>query len=185
MSSKYQPNTANLPGDVELEPDETVVLMVRQHWFVFRDSFLLMFFVPFMLLSGVFFLDYIEMSTMIRNILGQLFLYGSLFSFLIGFVGFLWRFYLWRQTYYVITTKRLILVTQHSIFSHDDRETGLSMIQDVQASVDGLQAAMYGYGNVRVQVSSQDAQLVLEKVAHPRDVQHAIVREAHLRPLNS
>ncbi|NTV30772.1 PH domain-containing protein [candidate division WWE3 bacterium] len=171
----------NLPNDVELEPNEHAVLMVRQHWFVFRDSFLIMFFIPFVLLSGVFFLDYIDMSSLLRNILGVVFLYGSGVMFFLGILMFIWRLYLWYGTYYIITNRRLILVTQRGAFSHDDRETGLINIQDVQASVDGLQASLYGYGNVRIQVSSEDAQLVLEKVGKPRAVQHLIIREAHLK----
>lgn len=172
-----------LPSDVELDSNENVVALIRQHWFVFRDSLLITFFIPFVLLSGVFFLDYIEIPSMARNLLGLAGLYGSLTSFAIGIILFLWRYYLWRQTYYIITTKRLILVTQRGMFSHDDRETGLTNIQDVQASVDGLQPSLYGYGNVRIQVSSEDAQLVMEKVARPRAIQHLIVKEAHLKSL--
>jgi len=72
-------------------------------------------------------------------------------------------------------------VTQAGLFSHDDRETSLTMIQDVRATTDGLQATLYGYGDVIVQVSSQDSQLVLIRIGHPRDVQRMIIREAHLK----
>lgn len=171
----------NLPSDIYLEPEEDIVLGVRQHWVVFRDPLLLMLFVPFLLLSLTFYLDYFSIPNWIRNITGQGALYLIPVTFFVGLVLFIWRFWLWRKTIYVLTNKRLILITQRSMFSHDDREVGLERVQDVQASVDGLQPALYGFGNVRVQVSSQDAQLVLEKVTRPRDVQHEIMREAHLR----
>lgn len=170
----------SLPSDIYLEGGEKVVLGVRQHWVVFRNSLLLMFFVPFVLLSMTFFLDYIPISEMVRNILSIIALYGTPISFGLGLFLFLWRFYLWNKTIYILTNKRLILITQKNFFSHDDREIGLDRVQDVQASVEGLQAALYGYGNVRVQVSSEDSKIILEKVAHPREVQHEIVRETHL-----
>ncbi|PIZ47389.1 hypothetical protein COY32_01775 [candidate division WWE3 bacterium CG_4_10_14_0_2_um_filter_41_14] len=177
----------NFYHGIEFEPDETVVMFVRQHWFVFRNSILLMLFVPFVLMSFTFFLDYIVLpeflrSTWMQNFLGQLLIWVSEGSFVLGLSMFLWQFNLWRGTFYLLTDKRLVLVTQRALFTHDDRETSLQMIQDVRATIDGLQATLYGYGNVVVQVSSQDAQLVLEKVGRPREVQRTIIREAHLKP---
>lgn len=181
-------DSQNLYHGIEFEPDEKVVMFVRQHWFVFRNSVLLMLFVPFVLMSGTFFLDYSALPTFFdfistRNILGQLFIWGSAGSFVVGLFLFLWQFNLWNGTFYLLTDKRLVLVTQRALFTHDDRETSLLMIQDVRATVEGLQATLYGYGEVIVQVSSQDAKLVLEKVGRPREVQRMIIREAHLKPL--
>jgi hypothetical protein len=55
------------------------------------------------------------------------------------------------------------------------------MVQDVKAEVDGVEPSLYGFGNVVVQVSSEDAKLTLVKVPNPREVQKVIIREAHLR----
>lgn len=170
-----------LPMDVELEPGEEFVMLVRQHWFVFRDPFLLMFFAPFVLLSAIFFLEYTTLPENAVNILSVVCLYGSGISFVAGFVWFIWKFYLWKNTVYLLTSKRIIIINQLGMFTHDDRETGLKMIQDVRARVDGLQATLYGYGDVILQVSSEDAQLRLERVAHPREIQRVIIREAHLK----
>lgn len=174
-------NAQEVPKGVHLEPGEHVVTLVRQHWVVFRDPFIIMFFVPFILLSGSFFLEFADLPVALSKMLGQLSLYGTAATFILGLILFLWKFYLWKETFYLLTNKRLVLITQHNLFSHADREASLSRIQDVSASVEGLQASLYGYGEVRVQVASKDARLVLKKVAHPREVQHEIVREAHLR----
>ena len=109
-------------------------------------------------------------------------LYAAGISMIIGTFLFLWRYFLWKRTVYLLTDKRIIIVRQLGLFTHDDRETGLAMIQDVRSRVGGLQATLYGYGDVIIQVSSQDAQLILEKVGHPREVQRAIIKEAHLKP---
>ncbi|MCA9391800.1 PH domain-containing protein [candidate division WWE3 bacterium] len=170
-----------LPMDVELEPGEEFVMLVRQHWFVFRDPFLMMFFAPFVLLSAVFFLEYTTFPENVVDILSMLCLYAAGISFVAGFLWFVWKFYLWKNTVYLLTSKRIIIINQLGLFTHDDRETGLKMIQDVRARVDGLQPTLYGYGDVILQVSSEDAQLRLEKVAHPREVQRIIIREAHLK----
>ncbi len=170
-----------LPQDILLEPGEDLVLMVRQHWFVFRDPFILMFFVPFLFLSAIFYGDIFNLGGVWRDLLGVVGLYGAGIAFGAGLLWFIWKFYLWRNTFYLLTNKRLILVSQLGLFNQDDRETGLSMIQDVRSRVKGLQATLYGFGDVTVQVSSQDAQLTLEKVGRPREIQQVIVREAHLK----
>ncbi len=176
-----QDNNIKLPKGVELESNEVLVVMVRQHWFVFRDSVLLMTFVPFVLLSAVFFAEYFLPPSSVVNALRMLLLYAAGVSMVVGTVLFLWRYYLWKRTVYLLTDKRIIIIRQLGLFTHDDRETGLTMIQDVRSKVDGLQATLYGYGDVIIQVSSKDAQLILEKVGHSREVQRAIIKEAHLK----
>jgi len=173
-----------LPSGVAMEPGEEFVVLVRQHWFVFRDSVLIMLFIPFVLLSGLFFLDYTTFPEIVRSVLGTVFLYGSGIAFVVGLFLFIWRYYLWRNTVYILTSKRIIIIIQEGLFSHTDRETGLMMIQDVRAKVDGLQPTLYGYGDVIMQVSSEDAQLLLAKVGNPREVQRLIIREAHLKKQN-
>jgi hypothetical protein len=140
-----------------------------------------MLFVPFVLLSVVFFVEYTPLPVGLINIVGMIALYGAGVSMLVGLLMFLWRFYMWKRTVYVLTDKRIIIIRQLGLFTHDDRETGLAMIQDVRAKVSGLQATLYGYGDVIMQVSSEDAQLVLEKVGKPREVLGVIIREAHLK----
>lgn len=170
-----------LPKGIELERGEQLVLLVRRHWVVFRDPVLLMFFVPFVAIWGVLMLELSNVSIELRNVAGVVLLYGAGTAFIIGFLWFIWKYYLWKNTIYLVTSKRVIVINQLGLFTHDDRETGLTMIQDVRARVDGLQPTLYGYGDVILQVSSEDAQLIFEKVGKPRDVQRAIIREAHLK----
>ena len=178
-------NAIEVPAAVELEPNEKPVLFVRQHWFVFRDPFLVGLFLPFVLLFLIFLIDELgDGSTWLLWI--QDALIGLVFlSFFAGIIWFLWKLYLCRKTFYLVTNLRIILLTRYGLFKHDDRETALQMIQDVKAEVDGMQPALYGFGDVTVQVSSQDARLILEKVPKPREVQRVIVREAHLKEQKS
>lgn len=171
-----------LPSDIVLEPGEDLVLFVHQHWFVFRDPFLVALFIPIVLLSSNMYLDIFGLGEPLRSIWGTVSIYSAGVSFVYGLAWFMWRFYLWRNTVYLVTNKRLILINQLGLFNKEDRETGLTMIQDVRSRIGGLQAALYGFGEVIVQVSSQDSQLTLEKVGKPREIQQAIIREAHLKP---
>ena len=77
-----------LPKKIELEVEEIPVLVTRKHWYVFRDPFLLSLFVPFVLLSGVFFLDYSNFPTWLKDNLGQFFLVLAGASFVAGILFF-------------------------------------------------------------------------------------------------
>lgn len=177
----YSDHEINIPGTIELEDNEEPILLVRQHWFVFRDPVIIATFVPFMLGFIIFMIQTIKGDEGMYYYFNRGLLGLAILSLAFGTVLFLWKLYLWNKTVYLITTKRVIIITRYSLFRHDDRETALKMIQDVKSEVDGMQPALYGFGDVTVQVSSQDARLILEKVPHPRKVQRVIVSEAHLK----
>lgn len=169
------------PKSVKLEEGERMILLVRQHWYVFRNSVLLALFVPFTLLFFAFMSGYLIMNRTVSDILQMILLWGAFICLILGLVLFLWQLFLWRRTFYIVTTKRLILITRFGLFHHDDRETALTMVQDVKAVVEGMAASLYGFGQVIVQVSSEDAKLIMHKVPKPQEVQRVIIREAHLR----
>ena len=169
-----------IPKGIELEENEEVKLMTRQHWFVFRNSSLLSFFFPFVLLSAVFFIDRCSLPLwLVQNVIQGLLVIASV-CFGLGAVSFFGRLFLWSRTYYLVTSQRLILIHQRGLFSKERRETSLGMIQDVKAEVNGLQAALYGFGDVVVQISAQEAQLIFSKVGKPYFVQRVIMKEAKL-----
>lgn len=170
-----------LPKQIELETEETAILLTRQHWYVFRNPVLIALFIPFLMLSAIFFLDFSNLPVWFKDNVNQFLLIAAAAAFLIGLTMFLWKFYLWSRTFYLVTNKRLIMFTQYGVFHSDDRECSLAMIQDVRAEVKGLQASLYGFGDVIVQVSAQFAQIKLEKVGHPHRIQKTIMRQAHLR----
>jgi hypothetical protein len=167
-----------LPKDIELDQDENIVIIIRRHWFVFRNSVLIAFFLPFMLLYITFWLDYFDLPSWLRNFLGNLSLYGALIAFLIGMVMFLWKLFIWKNSFYVVTDKRLIFVEQQGLFSHDDRQISLGMVQDVKAQINGIIPVMYGFGDVYVQAWTDDKPMVLRIVPKPKDIQQAIMRVA-------
>ncbi|MCA9390370.1 PH domain-containing protein, partial [candidate division WWE3 bacterium] len=152
-----------------------------QHWFVFRDPVIIATFIPFVLAFVIFMVSTLKGDQGIYYFVNRGAAGLAILSVVFGSLLFLWKLFLWNKTVYLVTTKRVIILTRYGLFKHDDRETALKMIQDVKSEVTGMQPALYGFGDVTVQVSSQDARLILEKVPHPRKVQQIIVSEAHLK----
>jgi len=166
-----------MQNSIDLEPDETLVLMRQKHWFVFRDPFLLGIFVPFLLIFITFLLSNSELNlpVFLSNTVAQYFLYGAPTFFILGLVMFSWKWYLWRRTYYIVTSKRIAIIRQNNLFSSDVHQMALDKTQDVISNVPGLQAALYGFGDVSVQASSSTAILVFKTVGKPHEVQKRVM----------
>ena len=178
MSSAYP---QFLEDRIELEPNERVVEVFKQHWYVFRDPFLIGFFTPFMLIFLSFFLSsylFADVPTVVSFIAKGL-LYISPLFFIIGFSLFLYRLYLWYKTSYVVTDNRLIIVKQKNLFSLEVKQMELDRIQDVTYQIEGIQASLYGYGDISVQSASKETRLILERVGSPHEAQKVIVEAAN------
>ncbi len=85
----------------------------------------------------------------------------------------------WYYSIYMITNKRLMVVTQRGFFNRLVKELALSNIQNVNYQVNGVQAAMFGYGVVEIETLSGGGGMKLGYVHHPADFQQAILRYVH------
>lgn len=166
----------NIPTHIQIEPGEEIILTQRQHWSVFRNQTLMIFFIPFVSLSGVYlskttgFLNY---NFIIDGLLGL-----GLISFLFGLVAFLGKYYLWSRTVYIVTNQRIIVVMQEGPFSRSIQQAPNHKIMNVSAAVEGLSANLYGYGDVFIEVllPGKEKALVFQRVGKPHRVQHEIMK---------
>jgi len=136
-----------------------------------------MFFVPFLLLSATFYAELFGLPEWVLSLIGQFALYGSGFVFALGTVLFLWKFYLWRTSFYLVTNKRLFAVARRGLFAEDNRQTSLSNIQDVSAQINGIQAILYGFGDVVVQLWTDDVPMILRQIPRAKSVQQIIMQQ--------
>ncbi|MBI2798161.1 PH domain-containing protein [Candidatus Saccharibacteria bacterium] len=80
---------------------------------------------------------------------------------------------------YLLTNKRLMVVTQRGFFNRKVKELALTNIQNVNYEVTGMQAAMFGFGEVEVATLSGAGGLKLKYVHHPADFQQAVLAHVH------
>lgn len=161
---------------VGLEEGEEVVLLVRKHWALFRNEVLLALFVPFVLLFFVYFFnvyplgwneDVIHYLTMGLVILSGL-------AFVWGTVTFLWKLYVWHNTFYVMTTKKLAIINQKLPWEYEVQQISVRNINDVTLKQTGLMSLLYGYSDVTA-VTYSGSSFTFKDVGHPSDVQKAVV----------
>jgi hypothetical protein len=167
---------------IGLDPDEQVLLLVRQHWVVFRNSALLSLFMPFVLLFIVFFINEYSLdwpAWIISDLTTALF--GvSFIAFIVGGLGFMWRMYLWTHTFYVMTTKKLAIINKQKPWSYEVQQISLANINDVNLKQEGVESWLYGYSDVTAKTFG-GSMFTFSMVGKPSDVQKAIMQQLALQ----
>lgn len=156
-------------------PDETLVMFLRRHPIVLIGDILLVAFmaaVPAGLWLAIgYFWPLVPTHYLYRPLLILLgsFYYVSLWQFaLTSFIDY----YL---DGWLITTRRVLSVEQHGLFSRTVSELDLSRIQDVTSEEKGVLAFVFGYGTVYVQTAGETTRFDFHQVPHPEDVRKRIL----------
>lgn len=169
--------------EFELELGETVIKTVRQHIFL-----LVIRFIPFIILAAIPLLippmygllvshagtDVAALSIDFDNALMRfglgvwwLFLWMAAFTMLT-------KFFL---TQWVITTTRIVDITQNSLFDREVSSFLLARVQDITTDVEGLFPTLIGYGTLNVETAGRMEKFCMNGIAHPEAIRDLIMRE--------
>jgi hypothetical protein len=138
-------------------PNERVLFVFRRHPVAMRKGFYMVL-IPF-LVASIPVLIWPGELIMLWIALGGLGL---------GCVFFAYHWIGWYFTIYIVTSQRLRQVTQEGLFGKSVIDLGLTKIQNISYNVEGLNAAMFGFGTIVVQTYVGD--LVLDRVHHPSHI---------------
>lgn len=159
------------------QPDETVILKVRKHWFVLLQSTLgtiIATFAPIIFFS-------VAMRT------------GSIPpSFtppaLVGFCYVLWLLIAWMAlciawtVYYldawIVTDRRIVNIEQRALFKRDITSWRMERVQEVTIHIHDIIETLLGFGTIEVETAGPSVQFAkMEGIPHPERVQNAIMRQ--------
>ena len=80
------------------------------------------------------------------------------------------RYIIWLLNVYLVTDRRVIKVKYKNIFNKEVLESPLDRILNISFSIKGLWPALFGFGNVEVQVTGLPEPMELKNVSHPAKV---------------
>lgn len=171
---------------IQLEPDETVLTIVRKHWFIIITELFLSF---FMLLIPFFILF---ITALFPETLTELELDLSKFTGLIVFgiagwtvITLLVAFATWTHYYldlWIITNRRIILVDQIHFFNRNVSTLRLERVQDIHIATTGIIATLLNFGTVKVQTAGAHAShFKTAGLPDPRTLQATIQRAVDAR----
>lgn len=142
--------------------DEDVLFVFRKHPVVMRRGLIV---VSLLVLVGV-------IPSLFKPDLNVLFI-GSAIGLGIGLILLLPTWIGWYYSVFIVTTQRLIQITQKGLFHRSVVDMGLNQIQMVNYEISGLQETLLGFGTIMMQTFVGD--LIIHDVHHPAKIQHRLL----------
>ncbi len=174
--------------EFELEPNETVLLTVRQHPFVIVGHlipFPILALVPFLLLMVV---NYGLMNGLMgaQSALSPITFTTPGMRFALG----AWWLFVWmafyatltrnRLTLWVITSTRIVDIHQYGFFNRVVSSFLLIRVQDVTTGVRGVFGTLLGFGSINVETAGSDEKFIMDGLTSPDKIRDLIMREVSL-----
>jgi len=167
---------------VPLQEGESILTVVRRHWFSLFVEGALNIFIFIIVIVSVVVTDSVIVSEDTRGEFTQFIPIGF---FAIGFVGLLlWMhfFATWSDHWldaWIITTERVIDIEQHGFFRREVSSFPLTKIQDVTYTISGIIPTWLHFGDVRIQTASISEDFIMRQVPFPDLVKEHLVEVLH------
>ncbi len=168
---------AHLPNPV---PDEKLAFLLRRH----PATLLPLAFVTLVLLASPFGVSWYLPTfrpalLQDQSIFLPLVLVGSIF-FLCTWLFLFQNFIDYYLDMWIVTSRRIINIEQSGLFHRTISELRLYRVQDVTASINGLWATIFNYGEVEIQTSGEKSRFIFEQVRSSSTVSKTILELAEV-----
>ncbi|MEZ4195207.1 MAG: PH domain-containing protein [Candidatus Paceibacterota bacterium] len=175
---------------IEFEPDETVLITVRKHWFVILSELLGVFLTllsPFFIVFLLAFLPDLLPSSL------HLGTYLPIFAFAMTvwiIFSLLTAFMIWTQYYldlWVVTDHRIIAVDQVHFFNRKVSSFRLERLQDMKVTVNGIIPTFLNFGDIHAHTAGTgEENFSTTGLPDPRNLQAIIQKatDARLKSIN-
>ncbi len=160
---------------LNLDPNESVILEVRKHWYVLASRVFVMF---LLVIAPPIFFAFFE--SLIPASVPLPVGYSAA-----GFFYSLWLLVIWISffinwtNYYLdvwyVTEKRIVSVDQVSIFHRKISNLRFDKIQDVSIEIKGAIQTMLKFGDIEIKTAAEgDSNFLMENAANPDEVRRII-----------
>jgi len=174
---------------IQLYDDETLVAVLRKHWFGMLNNILLVSFLLLFFIIGIYFaygaiatntvrstIGQCSIGNSITNNLGQgaLIVFGS--AYLLSVIGY--AFIAWLDYYldlFIITNKRILRVEQLVLFNQRVSETSFQHVQDVSSQVKGFINTLLNIGTVYIETAGERENFSFTYIKDPSAVAATIL----------
>jgi len=163
------------------QDNETIFLVVREHWFFLLLRLLIVVFLFAMLLAFQDFGPGI-VPGLFQGVPGRVVgLFSQLYVMMLVLGVFLiWVFYY--LNIQIITNLRIVDIDQRGLFHRRISELHIDKIEDVTSEATGAFATMFQFGNVYVQTAGTVERFVFERVPSPERIEKVVLDLYERRP---
>jgi hypothetical protein len=170
---------------IKLESDEKIIKIVRKHWFiVFSQGISIAIGALAPLVGWVIISTTSEQSTLTIPIevaaYSTYFIFFYTFWLLLSWMTFVHMWTLHHLDVWVVTTRRIIVIDQVSLFRRKIGSFRLEKLQDVNIEIDGIIATFLSYGTVEAETASggHDKEFRTKYLPHPSELKSVILEAA-------
>lgn len=170
---------------IELETDETVITIVRKHWFVITIELfftgLLAFIPAFLYLVYKTFGNHLNLPESASGHVPLIMFAAAAWLIVVSMVTFTaWTHYyldLW-----IVTDRRIIVIDQIHFFYRKINSFRLERLQDIKVSINGLLPTLLDFGTLRAQTAGAvEDNFRTDNLPRPRELQAIIQRAMDMR----
>lgn len=154
--------------------DETISLVVREHWFhLFLKILVWIFFAAALVLFNRFAQAYVP--TILEGTQGKVtLLFTQVYTlFLVLSLFLIFNFYY--LSLQIITNVRIVEISQEGLFSHTISELNVDKIEDVTSQVNGIFGTIFNYGDVIIQTAGKEEHFIFESVPNPSQIEKVVL----------
>ncbi len=156
------------------QQDEKIIFEVRKHWFYLAEELLIWIIFVAALFAIDKYLPVYVPAVVSPNILPYFALFKNLYAlFLILGLLMIWELYY--LSLQIITSERIVDISQKSIFSHTVSELTMENIEDVTSENKGVLGTIFDFGNVYVQTAAHKDRFTFDTVPHPEELEKKIL----------
>ncbi len=163
------------------QPNETIHLVVREHWIFLVFRLLVVVFLFILLLAFQTYAPAIipglfeGTAAKVVALAGQVYTLGLVMT-----IFLIWVFYY--LNIQIITNLRIVDIDQHGLFSRSISELHIDKIEDVTSESNGPIATIFQYGNVYVQTAGTIDRFEFDRVPAPEQIEKIILDLYEKRP---
>lgn len=172
----------------DLNPNEQIVLIVRKHWIAILGQVMVLVFAALAPLAIFVALPIFVPSFPGWGTAHLIYLATFLYSILL-MVSWLTFFFAWTKYHldiWVVTTHRIFIVEQQSMFNREISSLTLDKIQDLTIELEGFLSTMLKFGTILVETAGEHKNFEFTNARNPEAIKvaiNSIQKDFYSRPL--
>lgn len=163
---------------LKLKQYEKKILVLRRHWISYIPTVLL--YLVLTLIPLVIYFVFLQAGNdllatpYLRTVL---ILLGSAYELCIA-LFFYANFLIYYLDMLIITSDRLVMVSQGNLFARKVSELDLFRIQDCTSDVKGFWRTIFDFGNLEIQTAGEKENFVFENLPQPHEIRRQLLQLA-------
>lgn len=152
---------------INAKSHEKIVFQMRSHWILFVGEMLLLVVLAVLPIGLYYVFQGVMPSLLVGTLSKPIMVLSTSAFYLMLWLFFITKFIDYYLDVYLVTTDRVLDVSQQGMFARTVSELDLARVQDVTSEVKGVLRSLLGFGNVYIQTAGEKERFIFEDVAHP------------------